>query len=234
MSAARLGARTDFCHTRGMRRTLIPVLLAASLLSACSSSGEDEPSSTGSPEASGTLAPGSTATPSTSVAPGDDSSVDAGADAFCGPALEGARSEQQLLEATDRKSSETGVADDGGSVEGMNAAGEDMVRLVGEVETSWGEADALLATTTWDDSAAQVSTADVDGAFDDFAEYLEVWALPEAQIAADAASIAEYDAAAVELLATAASTEMAAKGGTALGQILVYTQERCGLLESMG
>lgn len=89
---------------------------------------------------------------------------------------------------------------------------------------------AQLDTAVWDDSAASVTTADADQAFSEILHDIEVFARPEAEIAATVGSIAEYDTAMMSLLAQPGAAESIGTGAAALGTVVTYTRERCGSL----
>ncbi|WP_062076372.1 hypothetical protein [Demequina globuliformis] len=150
-------------------------------------------------------------------------------DPYCAPALAGAEAMGALLDATDRKSTETGMADDGGSVSAMNEAGADMRAAADTVATQWTQAARLV-----EDAAAPTNSsptaAEATAAFDDVSTYLTDWVNPEATIAAESSSIADYDTATAELLMRPGVTAAAAAGGAGLSVVLSYTLERCGEL----
>ncbi|WP_061960310.1 hypothetical protein [Demequina flava] len=161
-----------------------------------------------------------------------DDAMAAGIDPYCEPALAGAKAMGDLLDATDRKSAQTGVDGDGGSVAEMNAAGTEMLAASAIVADQWSEAAGALenpaAPTTPD-----FASADVEAALTDIETYLTEWVNPEAEIAASAGSIAEYDQATVALLSDASVVEAASAGGEGLSVVLPYTLERCGELPDL-
>ena len=219
-------------------KPLISTVIAVMLLGACSST-DPEPSppgsESGSPSPTATadaMADPSVATASAEPDAGATSDAEsdpatASSDPYCDPADAGYVAMGELLEATDRKSTETGVEDDGGDVAAMNAAGEAMLVASAQVRDAWTEARAQLDAADAPTSEGY-SAEDADDAFQGVLDHLDAWVDPEAQIAAESASIAEYDAAVVALLTDEATVEAASRGGEGLSVVLGYTIERCG------
>lgn len=199
------------------------------------------------PSPSGTSSPAVTGSPATDAG-GDDTdesandadsgaSTDASAahvdlDLYCGPALDGAAAMGDMLDATDRKSSETGIENDAGDVAAMNAAADDILAAADAVETHWSEAADHVESASAPE-LPDFDPADVVAAFEDITTYLEAWVRPEAQLAASAGSIAEYDTGTVALLSDASATTAAALGGEGMSVVLTYTLERCGELPDL-
>ena len=147
---------------------------------------------------------------------------------YCDPAQDGVDAQLDLLDATDLKSAITGAPDDSGDVGAMNAAGADMRAAVDVVVDEWAHAREALDGEAGDAEHGGVSTAAVDAAFATYARSVDVWVRPEATIAAQAGSIAEYDVATLALIADPEVQKAAIGGAQALSDILLYTQGRCG------
>lgn len=207
-----------------MRATaLVPLVLVATLLAACSSSDpERSPAASDAPSTT-VSAPSPTASAGATIAPGGDP--------YCEPALAGYEALDDLLDATDRKSEQTGVEDNGGDVAVMNAAGEEMLAANAVVRDEWTQAQAVVDTPQAP-SGEGYSTEEVTDAFAAVLDHLDAWVEPEAAIAADASSMEEYDAATVALLQDEAVVEAAARSGEGLSVVLGYTLMRCGQLPS--
>jgi len=212
-------------------RLTVPVLCLALLVAGCRDPASDEPvngvtdAAAEAPSDAGEEVAGASREPSVD---GDDGTDAEGL--FCVSAEAGAQAVRALLDATDLKSAETGKEDDSGDVGVMNSQGAIMVASIAEATGHWREAQSALDSGSWDDAGADVSTAAVDAAVTDYLAYLDGFALAEAELAASAGSIAEYDAGMVAVLTDADSLETAVAGAAALGDILLYAQDRCGVL----
>ncbi|WP_084104107.1 hypothetical protein [Demequina sp. NBRC 110056] len=229
-----------------MRATIVPALIAVALLAGCSADADDaSPDPSSSPAATTTPASASASTdPSDGTSDSPDSSdtsdasdsadgATAGADLYCEPAQAGITSTQALFEATDRKSTQTGIEDDGGDVGLMNAAGEEMLVHAEDAMAHWNDAREHLESPAWDDASYPVSADEVDAAIEDYDAHMVTWVIPEAEIAASAGTIAEYDQATVALLADPEVIAAAQNGGEALGTMLGYTAERCDGIDAL-
>ena len=221
-------------------KLLASTVIAVIVLAACSST---EPSPAD-PEADAPTAAAATARgdggsaetstpgPSATGSADEPEPVELGADPYCGPAHDGYTAMSDLLDATDRASAETGVEDDGGDVAAMNAAGQDALAASARVRDAWTDARALL-DSSGSPTTAGYSADDADEAFQGVLDHLDAWVDPEAEIAAQSSSIAEYDTAVLALLADEAAIEAASRGGEGLGVVLGYTVERCGDLPAL-
>lgn len=203
-----------------MRATaVVPIVLVTTLLAACSSPDpERSPATTDAPSTTAS-APAPTASAGATIAPGSDP--------YCEPALAGYEAMATLLDATDRKSEQTGVEDNGGDVAVMNAAGEEMLAASAVVRDEWSQAQAqvdLPEAPSGEGYSAEDATVGFQGVLD----HLDTWVDPEAVIAAHASSMEEYDAATVALLEDEAVVEAASRGGEGLSVVLGYTLMRCG------
>lgn len=214
-----------------MRRSSVPPLIAAAalLLAACSpGQSAGPPEGTSSPGAAAVSAPSpSQAEAAASDDPSQDSSA-AAADFYCEAADDGYVAVTDLLDATDRKSAETGIDDGRGDVAAMNAAGADMLAAAQRVEEDWGAAQTRVDSEPWNDADAAVSTDAAAEAFTLYFAYLDGFAIPEARIAAESSSMEEYSVATAALLTSPGMTDTATKGAAAIGTILEYTLARCG------
>ncbi|WP_084040185.1 hypothetical protein [Demequina sp. NBRC 110053] len=229
-----------------MLRPVVPALVALAVVAGCSAAPADGPGSSmpatplgGATEgaAAGEIAvpsPGAHASTGDAADMGGGSDVAAGSDLFCAPAQAGITSTKELLDATDRKSEQTGIEDDGGDVALMNAAGEDMLAHAADAQAEWAEARGLLDAPGWVESSAPLTTAEVEAALDEYESYMEAWVVPEARIAAESSSIAQYDQATLALLGAPDVIDAAAAGGEALGTLLGYTGLRCGEIDALG
>ncbi|WP_084130758.1 hypothetical protein [Demequina sp. NBRC 110055] len=197
--------------------------------------GDADPASSGAPSpraGDAEAAPTASATASASATSGtSQTSPDAiagGIDPYCEAARDGYAAQIALLEATDAKSIETGIEDDAGSIDVVNAAGARMLEAIATLEEEWGAAHDRIDSVAWDDAAASVTTAQADQAFVDLFAYIDVYARPEAEIVASVGSIAEYDEAMVTLLAQPGAAESIGSGAAAVSHIVAYTRARCG------
>lgn len=203
-----------------MRATvLVPTAIVATLIAGCSS-----PDPERSPAASD--APSTTAS-APAPPPGAEVSITPGGDPFCGPALAGYEALDTLLDATYRKSEQTGVEDNGGDVAVMNAAGAEMLAASAVVSAEWSQAQALVDSPEAP-SVQGYSAEDATDGFQSVLDRLDAWVDPEAAIAANASSMEEYDAARVALLQDEAVVETASRSGEGLSVVLGYTLMRCG------
>ena len=137
-----------------------------------------------------------------------------------------------LLDATDLKSAQTGIEDNGGDVGLMNDAGDEMIAAMDRVVAAWTAAQQRIDDSPWDDTGAAVTSTEATESFTRYFDYLDAFARPEAEAAARAATMEEYTNATVALLSGPGVAETAAKGAGAIGTILEYTLERCGDLPS--
>jgi hypothetical protein len=173
-------------------------------------------------------APGATSgvptSPMAAASDEPDTGDDLGIASYCPPAERGYDALADYLVATDAKSAETG-ADGGGNVGAMNTHGQAMLAALAVVEAEWTEARVALDTEV---------DADIDDAFGTYLASIDLWAAPEAQIAATSSSINEYSLATLSLLATDGVTQAASEGAVALDAILVHTIDTCGLLPLPG
>lgn len=200
-------------------------------LAACSQA-EPEPDRSAGAEATQSANPSAaSATPDPTVSPSASTTASAALDPFCAPAQAGARAMNDLLDASDRKSAQTGIEDDRGDVALMNAAGKDMQTASASVHAEWTTAQGLLLDTVVSDVDSSTTADDADAAFDDVLRYLDELVDPEADIAATAGSIAEYDMATVTLLTSHDVVSTASAGAQGLSVVLSYTLDRCGELE---
>ncbi|GIG54378.1 hypothetical protein [Demequina activiva] len=223
-----------------MRANLLTAtLIAAALLVACSAPdpAPPSPSTTGSPTPGASADAPTGATSAASASPDATSDaqpdpIEAGIDPYCGPAQDGYVAMGELLDATDRKSAETGVEDDGGDVAAMNAAGEEILAASARVRAEWTQARALLES---DGSPVTegYSAQEAGEGFQHVLDHLDAWVDPEARIAAESSSIAQYDAGVLALLADERAIDAAASGGEGLSVVLGYTIERCGDLPAV-
>ncbi len=151
---------------------------------------------------------------------------------YCVPAREGYDALGDMLDATDRKSAETGMLNDTGNVAAMNSAGEEMLTHIDAVVTHWTQAQATLADSTIHATGSAISGEDASQAFTEYFEYLDMFARPEAQIAATAGSIGDYDTAVATMLNQRAALESVLDGSVmasaqALNSIIEFTVEHC-------
>ncbi|MDN4479414.1 hypothetical protein [Demequina muriae] len=161
-----------------------------------------------------------------------DAPAPPGADPYCDAADEGYLALTDLLDATDLKSAQTGVEDNGGDVDLMNDAADDMLAAMDRVVAAWTAAQERVGDSPWDDTSSAVPNDEAAESFTAYFEYLDAFARPEAQAAAGAATMEEYTNATITLLSAPGVAQTAAEGAGAIGTILEYTLERCGDLPS--
>ncbi|WP_152648078.1 hypothetical protein [Demequina sediminicola] len=213
---------------------IVPALAALVLLAGCTSAGDSSPESsapkaTPGPSSAVETSPSGTASESPSTQPSSDS-IASGVDPFCTAAHEGYLAQLDLLDATERKSTETGAPDDSGNVSVMNAAALDMQTALADVRSEWTSAREHIGDSTSAGATTSLSPDEVTAAFDTYFVYADELIEPEATLAAKAGSIAEYDQGMVAILTASGATDALASGGQGLSDILMYTVERCGSL----
>lgn len=139
-------------------------------------------------------------------------------DPYCEHADAGYAALVTLLDHTDAKSAQTG-RDGDGDVGIMNREGAAMLAAAEQVQLHWGRARSVVAG---EGDAVQ-------GAFDDYFTMLEAFAVPEATLAAQSATIDAYSVATAALLTQPGVLDAATVGASGLEQVLRYNVERCGV-----
>lgn len=199
-------------------------LSTAVIVSGCSGApaGQTE-SPIGEPSASPTAG-----TPSPSPVRAETDETTAPVDFYCDAADDGAIALGDLLDATDRKSAETGMDGNAGDAAAMRSAGEDMLTAMDAVVQAWSTAAERIGTDPWADADAPVTNGRAHEAYAEYFEYLDAFARPEARIAAQSATIEQYSVETAALLAEPSTIMVASEGAAALNDILGYHVARCG------
>lgn len=147
---------------------------------------------------------------------------------YCPHAKAGYTALGDLLDATQRKSTETGKPDDSGSVAIMNESGAQMLVHIDEVVAHWSQARAALDVTDYEATSRSVSGAAASQAYDEYLDHLEVFSKIDAQIATESATIMEYDLASASLVADGGMASLLT-GTQALNTLLEFNFEHCDL-----
>ncbi|WP_084076668.1 hypothetical protein [Demequina sp. NBRC 110057] len=162
------------------------------------------------------------------TAAGDASSDAAGTDPYCDAAQQGYLAQVDLLEASDRSSVQTSAEDGAGSVELANAAGAAMVEAIDAIDDTWGAARDRLASSSWVGGDDSVSDEQAAAAFEDFLDYVDALARPEAELLASMETLADYQEGMAALMDEPGVSDSAQAGAAAVSTIVSYTVARCG------
>lgn len=148
---------------------------------------------------------------------------------YCPPAEAGYAALGDMLNATDRKSLETGKEGDTGNVAVMNEAGGDILAHMELVVSHWTEAQTALEVTDYEATSASVSGDAANEAYSVYFEYIDDFARPEAHIAAESNSVMEYDLAVAELMSEGGGIGALITGAEALNTVVEFNLEHCDI-----
>ncbi|MBV1860002.1 MAG: hypothetical protein KUG77_16435 [Nannocystaceae bacterium] len=154
-------------------------------------------------------------------------------DSYCESAKAGYAAFNSYLEHTDAKNAEVGLGGGDGDIAIVNEEGAAAVEQLDVASENWTTAiskvDGPEFEELFGDTPLVTSNEDVLAAYEDYFQWSEVWARPEAQLAATSASVDAFSMAAFELVQQPGVAEAISAGALATGTIIAYQTERCGV-----